>query len=491
MLHHMYEAVIGLEVHCQLQTESKAFSPEVAAFGAEPNINVDPVSLGHPGTLPVLNDRVVEFAVRLGLAMNCNIAPRSELARKHYFYPDLPKGYQISQYDTPICYGGEVRLEASDDEDSRAIGITRIHIEEDAGKSLHDQDPSATFLDFNRVGTPLVEIVTEPDVRSARDAALFLEKIRQLVRYLGICDGNMEQGSLRCDANVSIRKVGQARLGTKTEVKNMNSFRHVERALEYEIARQIRLVESGERIVQETRLWDANAMETRSMRSKEEAHDYRYFPDPDLVPIVVDQVRLSEISRSLPELPEKRRTRFVEELGLPAYDAGVLTEERDVADYFEDVLKAVHLGGEESSLSGDAKATSNMVMTDVLRALKQRQDGVGDFPVEPSRLAEIIALRKDDEINSSAATQLFETMLEREGSARELAAELNLILVRDDDALRPIIETVISENQKQVDQYRGGKTSVIGFFIGQVMRRFDGSPDPNRVREMLQKELDA
>jgi aspartyl-tRNA(Asn)/glutamyl-tRNA(Gln) amidotransferase subunit B len=491
MLQHTYEAVIGLEVHCQLQTRSKAFSPEAASFGAGPNIHVDPVSLGHPGTLPVLNDQVVEFAVRLGLALECQIARRSEFARKHYFYPDLPKGYQISQYDTPICYGGRVVLEAEDEDGTeRHIGITRIHIEEDAGKSVHDQDPSATLLDFNRVGTPLVEIVSEPDIRSARDAARFLAHIRQLVRYLGICDGNMEEGSLRCDANVSIRKAGQTTLGTKTEVKNMNSFRHVEHALEFEISRQIAIVESGGRVVQETRLWDAGALETRSMRSKEEAHDYRYFPDPDLVPVVISESRLDEIRSRLPELPEALRRKFVSEYQLPTYDAGVLTEEREIAEYFEEAVRVLHAGSSNDLRPAHAKAVSNIVMTEVLRASKAL-DGTGSFPVSPSRLAGVVRLRLDDEINSSAATELFNAMMNRPGEARDLAAEMNLIQIRDDDALKPIIDAVIEENAKQVEQYRGGKTSVIGFLIGQVMRRFDGSPDPKRVREMLTEALDA
>jgi aspartyl-tRNA(Asn)/glutamyl-tRNA(Gln) amidotransferase subunit B len=490
MLQHRYEAVIGLEVHCQLQTASKAFSPEASAFGAGPNIHVDPVSLGHPGTLPVLNDRVVEFAVRLGLALDCGIAPRSEFARKHYFYPDLPKGYQISQYDTPICFGGRVVLEAeTDDDHDRHIGITRIHIEEDAGKSLHDQDPKATLLDFNRVGTPLVEIVTEPDIRSARDAARFLERIRQLVRYLEICDGNMEEGSLRCDANVSVRKVGQTRFGTKTEVKNMNSFRHVERALEFEISRQIAIVESGGTIVQETRLWDANALETRSMRSKEEAHDYRYFPDPDLTLIEISAERLDAIRGSLPELPAELKDRFIREFGLPEYDAAVLTEERPVAEYVLATIAELGAISEDGDVATYAKAASNIVMTEVLRVAKQT--GLSDFPVAPSRLAGILRLRLDDAINSSAATDLFNAMLTRREDAQTLAAEMNLLQVRDDAALLPIIESVIADNPNQVEQYRSGKTSVIGFFIGQVMRRFDGSPDPKRVREMLAESLDS
>ena len=494
MLHNEYEAVIGLEVHCQLLTNSKAFSPESAAFGAEANINVDPVSLGHPGTLPVLSDAVLDHAIRVGLATNCKITPHSIFARKQYFYPDLPKGYQISQYDTPICYGGHVDVEVegeSGERRVRRIGLTRIHIEEDAGKSVHDQDPVATLLDFNRSGVALIEIVSEPDIRSPREAALFLQKIRQTVRYLEACDGNMEEGSLRCDANVSIRKVGETALGTKTEVKNMNSFRHVERALEFEIERQIRLVEAGGEVVQETRLWDANKVETRSMRTKEEEHDYRYFPDPDLVPVVVDEDRIAELRQSLPEMPETRRRRYIDEFKLPEYDAGVLTEERRVAELFEETVSALSDQGSETADKEEIKAVSNLVMTDVLRTLKERDLDAADFPIEPERLAALIRMRLNGDISSTGAQQLFEAMLDRPNGAQDLARELNLLQVSDDSALLPIVEAVVAANQPQVAQYRSGKTSIIGFFIGQVMRSFDGSPDPQRVRELLVQYLDG
>ena len=499
MLQHEYEAVIGLEVHCQLLTESKAFSPESAAFGAEANVNVDPVSLGHPGTLPVLSDAVLDHAIRVGLATNCKITPHSIFARKQYFYPDLPKGYQISQYDTPICYDGHVDVELEDGEGgnyTRRIGLTRIHIEEDAGKSLHDQDPVATLLDFNRSGVALIEIVSEPDIRSPREAALFLQKIRQTVRYLEACDGNMEEGSLRCDANVSIRKVGETALGTKAEIKNMNSFRHVERALEYEIERQIRLVKSGGAVVQETRLWDANKNESRSMRTKEEEHDYRYFPDPDLVPVVVGDDRVEELRRSLPEMPEPRRRRYVEAFGLPDYDAGVLTEERRVAELFEETVDALSRlsssdGNKEQAGAEKAKAVSNLVMTDVLRTLKERDLDAEDFPIDAERLAALINMRLGGDISSTGAQQLFEALLDRSDGVEDLARELNLLQVSDDSALLPIVEAVVAANEAQVAQYRSGKTSIIGFFIGQVMRSFEGSPDPKRVRELLQKHLDG
>ncbi len=385
MPHVAYEPVIGLEVHCRLLTDSKAFSSDSARFGAGPNVHVDPVSLGHPGVLPVLNRRMVEYTLRMGLATHCRIAPRSVLARKHYFYPDLPKGYQISQYETPICAGGYVdilvrdskdredkeawkdRKEQGDKEDRGAaparkrIGLTRIHMEEDAGRSIHDQDPYDTLLDYNRCGTPLIEIVSEPDLRSPREAYLYMRKIRQIVRYLGVSDGNMEEGSLRCDANVSIRPAGSKKLFERTEIKNMNSFRNVERAIDYEISRQIRVVRSGGKVVRQTLLWDAARQETRPMRSKEEAHDYRYFPDPDLPPVFVTEEDLARLRRDLPEMPDARRARFEEAWGLPAYDAAILTEERDLADYFEETVRelGVRGGGEavrEPGAAGEGKA---------------------------------------------------------------------------------------------------------------------------------------
>ena len=484
-----YEAVIGLEVHCQLSTATKAFSPEPAAYGAEPNTNVDPISLGHPGTLPVLNERVVEYAVRMGLATHSRIAPRSVFARKHYFYPDLPKGYQISQFETPICEGGFIEIEGEEGTPGRKIRLTRIHMEEDAGKSIHDQDPYGTLLDNNRCGVPLIEIVSEPDLRTPKEAARYVQRIRQIVRYLGICDGNMEQGSLRCDANVSIRRRGETGLGTKTEVKNMNSFRHIERALAFEIRRQIDLVERGGTVTQETRLWDADRMETRPMRSKEEAHDYRYFPDPDLVPVVVTDAWLDEIRATLPEMPEARRRRYVEALGLPPYDAALLTEERGVADYFEATVAALsaRMSLEPSAV---AKAVSNMVMTDVLRVLKDEGLDVEAFPVTPDRLAALLHLRLDDRLGSSAATELFEIILREDGPPEALARERNLLQVSDTGALEPVVDEVLARHPKQLAQYLGGKEGLIGFFIGQVMRAFPGSPDPKLVRKLLIERIE-
>lgn len=493
MVHEKYEAVIGLEVHCQLLTDSKVFSPESARFGAAPNTNIDPISLGHPGTLPVLNEQVVAYTVRMGLAVNCEIAERSVLARKHYFYPDLPKGYQISQYETPICGPGYVDIVLDDEEggEAKRVGITRIHIEEDAGKSVHDQDPFDTLLDYNRCGVPLIEIVSEPDIRSGREASLYLQKIRQIVRYLGICDGNMEEGSLRCDANISIRPHGQTAFGTKTEVKNMNSFRNVERAIAYEIKRQIREVESGGTIVQQTLLWDPNKLETRPMRSKEQAHDYRYFPDPDLVPIVVTADKLAEIREHLPELPEVRSQRYVREWGLPEYDAAVLTEERGVADYFEATLAALSSESGGGDKKAQAKAVSNFVMTDVLRVLKEQTITIEEVPIDSSRLASLIGLRLENKVSSTGAQEIFNTMMDDARTPTEIAEAHNLLQVSDEGALVPLIDSIIAAHPRQVQQYLGGKQGLIGFFIGQVMRNFEGSPDPKIVRQLLQEKLAA
>ena len=481
-----YESVIGLEVHCQLQTASKAFSPDSARFGGPPNHHVDPISLGHPGTLPVLSGKVVEYAVRLGLAMNCDIAERSILARKHYFYPDLPKGYQISQYEAPICTHGHIEIAPG-----RRIGIARIHIEEDAGKSLHDQNPYATLLDFNRCGVPLLEIVSEPDLRSASEAATCMQKIRQLVRYLGISDGNMEEGSLRCDANVSVRKKGADTLGTKTEIKNMNSFRHVERAIAHEVARQIELVSQGEAVIQETRLWDNARGETRSMRSKEEAHDYRYFPDPDLPPILVTPARRAAIAMALPELPDSRRARYMSEYRLPEYDAALLTDDRPLADYFEGALAELRNLDPRGAITVQAKMLSNLVMGDVLRICKERGVSVAAFPVESSRLACLAQLRLQHAISSSGAQTLFEVMLVDDRPPEELAREHNLLQVSDESTLQPIVESVLEEHPRQVTMYHGGKSTLIGFFIGQVMRRFEGSADPKMVRAVVMEALKA
>ena len=487
----MYEPVIGLEVHCQLQTASKAFSPESAAFGAGPNQHIDPVSLGHPGTLPVVNERMVEYAIRMGLATHCTIAPRSVLARKHYFYPDLPKGYQISQFETPICSNGYLDIvdPDADSPEPKRIRILRIHMEEDAGKSIHDQDPLDTLLDYNRCGVPLIEIVSEPDLRTAREAYLYMQKIRQLVRYIGISDGNMEEGSLRCDANVSIRPVGDDKLGTKTEIKNMNSFRNVERAIIHEIRRQTQVVKKGGKITQETLLWDASAQETRTMRSKELAHDYRYFPDPDLPVIYVHDGWLEQIKSDLPALPDERIQRYISEFELPLYDAQVITEEREVAEYFEETLGSLLREVSDSSMA--AKAVSNFIMTDVLRVLNEKQVGVNDFGISTQRLAALIGLRLEGKVGSSAAQELFDLMIEQDEDPETLAKEHNLLQVSDASALMPVVEQVLEANPGQLKAYLAGKEGLIGYFIGQVMRSFPGSPDPKVVRSILLERITA
>jgi len=475
--HEKYEAVIGLEVHAQLLTESKAFAPVSTEFGGAPNTQVTPLCLGHPGTLPVLNENLVRYTIRMGLATDCKIAEKSIFARKNYFYPDLPKGYQISQYETPICYDGSIHIEMEDYD--KTIGLTRIHMEEDAGKSIHDQDPTDTLVDLNRAGVPLIEIVSEPDIRTPQEAYAYLIKIKQIVQYLEICDGNMEEGSLRCDANVSVRLRGQEKFGTRTELKNMNSFRNVERAIQFEIERQIELIESGGEVVQQTLLWDPNKLETRQMRTKEEAHDYRYFPEPDIPPVIVGQEMLDEVRSELPEMPDVRLERFMNELKLNEEDARTLTENRQLADYYEGVLQ--HLD--------DPKAVANLVMTEVLRVLNEESIDIRQFPIGTERLAELIALKKDDKINSSAMQQIFNHMLKNGDSAMDLAEEMNLLQVSDTGFIEPIIDDVIEQNPDEVKRFQDGKKQLIGFFIGQVMQRSKGKANPQQVREIITKKL--
>ena len=473
-----YEAVIGLEVHAQLLTESKAFAPVSTEFGGSPNTQVTPLCLGHPGTLPVLNENLVRYIIKMGLATNCDVAKKSIFARKNYFYPDLPKGYQISQFDTPICHDGHIII--NDDGEEKRIGITRIHMEEDAGKSIHDQDPYHTLVDLNRAGVPLIEIVSEPDMRTPQEAYQYLTRIKQIVQYLEICDGNMEEGSLRCDANVSIRPKGQKEFGTRTELKNMNSFRNVERAIQFEIDRQTELLESGGEVVQETLLWDANKMETRTMRSKEEAHDYRYFPEPDIPPVVVTDAMLDDIRKELPELPDVRLKRFMNKLGLNEADARTLTEDRYLADYFEEVLEEVD----------NAKAVSNIVLSEVLRILNEQSIDIQEFSVSAKRLAGLITLKEEDKINSSAMTEIFDAMVDGDQSAEDLAEEMNLLQVSNTDFIEPIVDEVIAENPDEVQRYREGKKGLIGFFIGQVMQRSQGKANPNLVRELISTKLE-
>lgn len=473
-----FETVIGLEVHAQLLTQSKAFAAVSNQFGNEPNTNVTPLCLGHPGTLPVLNENLVHYIVKMGLATNCQIAPRSIFARKNYFYPDMPKGYQISQFDKPICHDGYIDIDLEDGSVKR-IRIKRIHMEEDAGKSIHDQDPHNTLIDLNRAGTPLIEIVTEPDISSPQEAYAYLVRIKQIVQYLGVCDGNMEEGSLRCDANISIRPKGVTTLGTRTELKNMNSFRNVERALIYEIARQERVVRSGGSVIQQTLLWDANRMETRQMRSKEEAHDYRYFPEPDIPPVLVTDDILQSLKSSLPELPETRKKRFVTEYGLSLSDAEVLTDTRAMADYFEAVCVSL----------GNAKAAANMVITEVRRVLNEQGSTIDRFPVEPERLAAVIRLKEDDTINSSAMQRIFNTMLEDSRDAESIAKELNLIQVSDTSFLEPMVDEVLGANPDKVKAFLGGKTGLMGFFVGQIMQKSQGKANPKLVSEMINRKI--
>ncbi len=479
-----YEPVIGLEVHAQMLTESKAFCACSTEFGREPNHNVCPVCLGMPGVLPVLNKKLVDYIVLMGLATNCTIAPRSVLARKNYFYPDLPKGYQISQYEEPICRNGYVEIEHKDGS-RKKIGITRIHMEEDAGKSIHDRD-AETLIDLNRSGVPLIEIVTEPDIRSAEEAYLYLTKIKQLVTYLGICDGNMEEGSLRCDANVSIRRKDQDTFGTKTEVKNMNSFRYVEKALDYEINRQIALCESGEKVVQETVLWDENKGITTPMRSKEEAHDYRYFPDPDLVPVVVDESWSEKIRTRLPELPAERRDRFVADYNLPKYDADVLTVSRELADYYEAAVQVLKSKNDRS-----AKNVSNWVMGEVLRVANERAVSMSEFPIPPAHIGELVNLIQDGTISGKIAKDVFEFMLEDRQSPAEIVKKRGLRQVSDISEIESIVRQTIETHPEQVTQYQGGKTKVLGFLVGQVMRATKGKANPQIVNDIIKKLLDV
>ncbi len=482
-----WEPVIGLEVHAQLQTASKAFCSCSTLFGSAPNSNVCPVCLGMPGTLPVLNRKLVEDILRVGIAVHCRIIPVSVFARKNYFYPDLPKGYQISQFEEPICVDGYLEIDTDDGERKR-IRIKRIHMEEDAGKSLHDQDAD-TLVDLNRTGVPLIEIVTEPDLHSPRDAYHALVAIRHLVTYLGICDGNMEEGSLRCDANVSVRPSGSTVLGTKTEVKNMNSFRHVERALEFEIRRQTELLEDGGRVVQETLLWNADKGVALPMRSKEEAHDYRYFPDPDLVPVRVEPDMEARLRAALPELPTVRRDRFIATLGLPRYDADVLTADKLVADYYEQVL--VNLRERSRlALQENAKMASNWVMTDVLRIMGEQKIGPAEIPLPPENLAGLILLIQEGTISGKIAKDVFEEMRVSGDDPGVVVVRKGLMQVSDAGTIGRAIDRVLAEQASQVRKYLDGNEKIFGFFVGEVMKAMKGKANPRILNEMLREALD-
>lgn len=474
-----WETVIGLEVHVQLLTRSKIFSGASTAYGAEPNTQACAVDLGLPGVLPVLNEEAVRMAVKFGLAIGAEVAPRSVFARKNYFYPDLPKGYQISQYELPIVARGHLDIDLEDGTTKR-IGITRAHLEEDAGKSLHEDFAGMTGIDLNRAGTPLLEIVSEPDLRSAKEAVAYLKKLHSLVMYLEICDGNMQEGSFRCDANVSVRRKGDPKFGTRVEIKNVNSFRFVERAINYEVERQIELLESGGKVVQETRLYDANRDETRSMRTKEEANDYRYFPDPDLLPVVVDAELLARVCETLPELPDAKRQRFMEEYGLNQYDATVLTATRELADYYEHVVR-------ESG--GLAKPAANWVMVELAGALNKSGLELRDSPVTPQMLGQLLKRIQDGTISGKIAKEVFEAMWNGEGEPDEIIEKRGLKQVTDVAAIEALVDQVIAANPAQVEQYRAGKDKVLGFFVGQVMKASGGKANPAQLNELLRKKL--
>jgi aspartyl-tRNA(Asn)/glutamyl-tRNA(Gln) amidotransferase subunit B len=476
-----WEPVIGLEIHVQLATRAKIFSGASTAYGALPNTQACAVDLGLPGVLPVLNEAAVRMAIKFGLAIEAQIAPRSVFARKNYFYPDLPKGYQISQYELPVVHHGHLDI-MLDDGTAKSIGITRAHLEEDAGKSLHEDFHGMTGIDLNRAGTPLLEIVSEPDMRSAKEAVAYMRKLHTLVRYLEICDGNMQEGSFRCDANVSVRPKGEQRLGTRAELKNLNSFRFVERAIEFEIARQIELLESGGMVVQETRLYDPIRNETRSLRVKEEAHDYRYFPDPDLLPLEIDTALIESVRAELPELPDAKKARFVHDFGLSNYDAAVLTSTRELATYYEDTVR--HLGG-------NPKLAANWVMGELAAALNREGKDISASPVSPAELAGLLKRIADNSISSKIAKEVFEAMWAGQGDADQIIEKRGLKQITDTSEIEAIIDEVLTRNPQQLTQYRIGKEKLFGFFVGQAMKASRGKANPQQVNEILKRKLRA
>jgi aspartyl-tRNA(Asn)/glutamyl-tRNA(Gln) amidotransferase subunit B len=474
-----WETVIGLEVHAQLATKSKIFSGASTAFGAEPNTQACAIDLGMPGVLPVLNREVVNMAIKLGLGINAKIAPKSVFARKNYFYPDLPKGYQISQYELPIVEKGYLDIEL-EDQKAKRIFITRAHLEEDAGKSLHEDFHGLTGVDLNRAGTPLLEIVSEPDMRSAKEAVAYLKALHTLVRYLDICDGNMQEGSFRCDANVSIRPKGEAKLGTRAELKNINSFRFVERAINYEIERQIQILESGGQIKQETRLYDPNKNETRAMRSKEEANDYRYFPDPDLLPLHINQAQIDAITKLLPELPQQKRQRFIEAYGLSAYDASILVSSKELAAYYEAVV---------ATSNKQAKLAANWVISELLGALNKANLDLNASPIQPQQLGQLIARIADETISGKIGKTIFEALWQQEGEVDDIIEKHGLKQVTDSGAMEALIDSIIAANPQQVADYRAGKDKLFGFFVGQAMKASGGKLNPGQLNELLKKKL--
>jgi aspartyl-tRNA(Asn)/glutamyl-tRNA(Gln) amidotransferase subunit B len=475
-----YEPVIGLEVHAQMLTRSKIFCACSTAFGGDPNTHICPVCTGQPGSLPVLNQKVVEFTIRAALATHCAIAPYSLFARKNYFYPDLPKGYQISQYELPLSSDGFVDIQV--DEDKKQIGIIRIHMEEDAGKLMHDlssERGAHSYVDFNRTGVPLIEIVSAPEMHTPEEAAVYLRKLRSILMFLDICDGNMEEGSFRCDANISLRPKGQKTLGVKTELKNMNSFRNVQRALDYEIRRQTALLDQGDRIIQETRLWDAARGVTSSMRGKEEAHDYRYFPDPDLVPIVVNPEWIAAVQAGLPELPDSKKERFIREYGIPEYDAEVLTSSKPLANYYEACLQVYE----------KPKIVSNWILSELLRELKRDEREIEECPVPAPNLAQMLKLIDEGLISGKIAKSVFEEMYRTGKMAEEVVKEKGWVQVTDTSAIEKAIEEILAKYPKEVEEYKKGKEKLFGFFVGQVMKATQGKANPQLVNELLKKKL--
>lgn len=472
-----YEAVIGLEIHAQLLTDTKIFCGCSTRFGSDPNTQICPVCTGMPGVLPVMNRKAVEYVVRTGLALHCDISSYSRFARKNYFYPDLPKGYQISQFELPLCEHGFVDITAEGN--AKRVALTRIHLEEDAGKNIHEGGGHDSAVDLNRAGVPLMEIVTEPDIRSAAEAAAFMKKLRAIVRYIGVCDGNMEQGSLRCDANVSIRPSGQEAYGVKTEIKNMNSFRYVEKALDYEIKRQIRALQDGVRIIQETRLWNTEKGVTESMRSKEEAHDYRYFPDPDLMPIEFEKSLIDRIQSELVELPDEKRRRFVDEHGISDEDAGLLVAERETAEWFEVAVKA----------GGDPKNICNWIKGDFAKLLNDNNTQINESLVTPQMLVAMLSLVEKGTISGRIAKTVFEEMYRTGKTADEVVDEKGLVQISDASGIETIIDEILNNSTGEVARFREGETKLMGFFVGQVMKATKGKANPKIVNELLRKKL--
>ena len=475
-----YEVVVGLEVHAQLLTDSKLFCGDSAAFGGEPNTHISPITMAHPGTLPKLNKKAISYAVKIGLACNCSITRHNYFARKNYFYPDLPKGYQLTQHTTPICVGGYVTIRTQDGS-TRDIQLNRIHMEEDAGKSIHDIDPTNTCVDLNRAGVPLVEIVTEPDLHSGDEAYAYLTELRKIVRYLEICDGNMEEGSMRCDANISVRKKGDTKLGTKVEVKNLNSIRNVKRAIEFEAKRLVDIIEAGEKIIQQTRSFDAGNGTTFALRTKEDANDYRYFADPDLTPFVVTDALLQEVKNSIPALPEERVARYTQQLQLPEYDARVITDEKELAVYFEQIIDH----------TSNYKAAANWMLGPIKSWLNETSESITAFPVQPAGIAALIALIDSNQVNFSvASTKIFAALLKEPGSAPlQIAKALNLLQDSDEGNVAAWVEEVLNKMPDKVSEYKKGKKGLIGLFVGEVKKVSKGKADPKLTNDILLKKL--